>query len=323
MLFCATAFSQNGAYRQKTSIVTASPLLIDSLSIIPASLEIRIENKFIKEHEYQLNVLNNTITFDEKWIGHVALLKYQVLTWNWKQDIYLLDTSMITQPLIAPYRFRAEKTGARMGFSETDELQKQGSISRAVVVGNGQNTSVNSDLNLQISGKISDNIYVRANVTDRSIPVQPEGNTQSLQEFDQVFVEVWNDHNKLVVGDFETRSNESYFLAYQKRARGMLFQSNTQDEKKFTSKVGGALSRGKFNRMTLAGVEGNQGPYRLKGADLESFIVVLAGTERVYINGIPLERGLDRDYTIDYNNAEVTFTANRLITKDSLSLIHI
>ncbi|MEK9136718.1 MAG: hypothetical protein AAB393_06305, partial [Bacteroidota bacterium] len=59
----------------------------------------------------------------------------------------------------------------------------------------------------------------------------------------------------------------------------------------------------------------------LTGKNNERSIIVIAGTERIYINGELQTRGETNDYTIDYSVAEVTFTPRRLITSASRIVI--
>jgi len=91
--------------------------------------------------------------------------------------------------------------------------------------------------------------------------------------------------------------------------KGLLWRSSTA--------IAGGVAKGKFASIDVPPIENVQGPYRVSGPNGEQFIIVLANSERVYLDGRLQTRGFDADYTIDYNLAEVTFTPRHLITRNS------
>jgi len=215
-----------------------------------------------------------------------------------------------------PITFDPNATGSPI-IEETG-LKYDGSFSRGLSLGNRQDLVLNSNFDLRMAGPLGDDIEILAALSDNSIPLQPEGNTQQLQEFDKIFIQLSKGRNVLIGGDFEMKRPASHFMNYFKRTQGARFATaiSLGENKTLSTAVAIAGSKGKFARINIDGVEGNQGPYRLPGTDGERFIIVLAGSEKIYVDGKLLLRGLEKDYTIDYNAGEVFFTPNQLITKD-------
>ncbi len=247
------------------------------------------------------------------------LIRYQTLDLPFPKRFSLRDTSLILPPNRKGKKLREEELyqGSPSNFSPFSALSSQGSISRSVAVGNNQDAVLNSALNLQLSGDLGKNTTIRASISDNTVPVQAQGYTQQLRDFDRVYLELENpDFGKLRAGDYNINSDH-YFLSLTKRISGGGVSTNfASGESQYNVQVEGGLARGRFSRNRFQGQEGNQGPYKLRGANGEQFIIIISGSERVYIDGVLQKRGEQFDYIIDYNAGEITFTALQPITRD-------
>jgi len=176
---------------------------------------------------------------------------------------------------------------------------------------------VNSNLDLQITGKISDKVIIRASIQDNNIPLQNGGYSQKLDQFDQIFIELFSDKWNIRAGDLFLENRKTRFLNFNKKVQGLAtnFTFGTP-ESKTTVFASAALAKGQYAKSTFTGQEGNQGPYKLRGSNGELYILVISGSERVYVNGILLKRGENNDYTIDYNAGEIKFTSLFPITSE-------
>ncbi len=193
-------------------------------------------------------------------------------------------------------------------------LNKSGSLIRSVQVGTGQDLEMESALNLQIQGRVGKNVDVVAALTDQSTPIQPEGTTEAINELEKIFVSVRSPHLATTLGDYNLNLLGGQYDTYARKLTGVMGEANYSH---FSATASGAVSRGQFYSYSFTGQEANQGPYPLPGRTGEIGIVVLAGTEKVWLDGELLRRGEGNDYTIDYAAGEITFTSRRIITSDS------
>ncbi len=310
--------AQESNQKNKIFKTTQDSIFLDSLLIYPNSIQAFCGETILSKESYRINSDNYFFILSD--CSDSLRIQYRTLPLPINMVLQKRDSSVLYSEFKGDRdKFLIQNIPTNTDVFGGSGLNKSGSISRGITFGNNQNLGVNSSLNLELSGEIGPNLKMLAVVSDNNLPIQPDGNTNQLREFDQVFIQIYNDRMKLIAGDFWLRKPKGYFANYTKRAQGLSFENrwNLGNDKVWTTQISGALSRGKFNRQIIQGTEGNQGPYRLTGADNEPFIVVLSGTEQVFIDGKLLERGQEFDYTINYNTSEVIFTSRNQITKDS------
>lgn len=300
---------------------TGDTLLVDTLTILPQFVKIQqlTANQLEQLPTNYYKVVNNVIICNKPFRATKMIVEYRVLPFNLSVATFHKDTSWIGQVIdgelvgVDPYRPNANNNPLSQ-----NGLNYSGAYTRGIAFGSNQDATFNSNFNLQMTGNLGDGIEVVAAISDNNIPIQPQGNTQQLQEFDRIFIRLQKGETALTAGDYELRRPNSYFMNYYKKLQGATLDNKLYFSKSqsLTSKASFAIARGKFARNTIIAIEGNQGPYRMRGNSGERFIIILAGTERVFIDGQLMTRGQNQDYVIDYNRGEITFTPNQLITKD-------
>lgn len=292
---------------------------ISRVNIIPNSEQIFIKNKRLAHNDYYFIYSKGYFTLSDE----LSYSVFDTLIVTYKSIKFSLKKEYKRRSLVVKYDESAGDTvrvlsTLRDGFTpETifgPGIQKSGTIVRGFTVGTTKDFSLNSGLRLQLSGRIADDVEIVAALTDENTPIQPEGNTERLEELDKVFIQIKHPNVTGTFGDYQLTKRFGEFGVIDRKLQGLTTEYSVND---ITGYLSIANSRGKFNSNRFNGSDGVQGPYRLSGINNERDIIIIAGTERVYIDGIELKRGENQDYTIEYSNATITFTPKQLITSAS------
>ncbi|OMP32558.1 hypothetical protein [Mangrovimonas sp. DI 80] len=316
--FCAFAQELPSHYRTK-KLAVRDTVQIDTVSINSSRFLVKTkQNTLVDSSFYSIDFSKALLVFKKPIETDTIVVDYLRFPDFMTRRYFQLDDKIIVEDTKDMQRlYKLQQSTVEKTFTPFEGLSTSGSISRGVTIGNNQNSVLNSELDLQISGKLSDKVSLRASIQDANIPLQESGYSQRLDEFDQVFIELMSDRWNIRAGDIDLGTTNTYFGNFSKRVQGLLVNANLEHPNSKTNLFGsGALVRGQFTTSKFTAEEGNQGPYKLRGPNNELFVLIVSGSETVYVNGVPVERGENKDYIIDYNAGEIIFNSTYPITSE-------
>ncbi|EHQ42716.1 hypothetical protein [Myroides odoratus] len=314
---CTYAQEGNSLYQQRTWEEQQTTLQLPLTPLNNSYFEILdAQEVVVPTSVYRIDFDTNTVTLLQANLAFPLTVYYLELPSFLTTPISYYDTSRIVPNEAGSFTYQ-HQTNNRVAFVPFEGLNTMGSLSRGLTMGTNQSAVTSSNLDLQITGNLSDRVKIRASIQDNNLPLQYGGYSQKINEFDQIFIELFSDDWSIRAGDIYLENRARRFLNFNKKVQGLSTRFVfDHGESKTTVEAAAALARGQYTRSTFNGQEGNQGPYKLKGSNGELYILIVSGSEKVYVNGLLLKRGEENDYVIDYNSGELRFTTRYPITSD-------
>ena len=225
----APALDQFQITRKDTSLQLAHDLIIPSSeSVYLDSLRLYRATDYAIDYSSGKVHLNLIQSMDFKLNKHVISISYNFLPFlfqsSYRHKNYVIQRDSITNH--ATTIVSTQSTSGPLGDIFGSNLQKSGSIFRGFTVGSNRDLTLNSGFRLQFSGKLSSDIEIVAALTDENTPIQPEGNTQTIQELDNVFVQIKSSDYEATLGDFYFDMSEGEFGKLSRKLEGATGTAN-------------------------------------------------------------------------------------------------
>jgi hypothetical protein len=319
-----------GNLRRKELVLLTDTIILDTLSIIPGTIKLYYPSgEPVANSSFTANYAKASIVLAKE-----ITAKENRLTVEYRVFPLLLEMVYSKRDYdknLSPDSLLGRENNYYDNYRNFDplfgeEIHTSGSIMRGLRFGNNQDITVSSSMNLQFKGELESGLMIEGAISDQTIPLQPEGTTARLEEFDRIYFKVYRNNFSVQAGNIELKSfGKNPFLSVRRSVQGVAYSGffGSSETKPDTMIVTSAFAvpQGKYSRNTIVGSEGNQGPYRLSGANGEPYIMIIAGSERVFVDGVLLQRGEDHHYTMEYNLAELTFTQKTPINRSSRIIV--
>ena len=244
----------------------------------------------------------------------VVTVEYETLPFKLK-TIYSLDIFRSKGEIIKaePEPPPRPEEGSQLRMRPGGELEVSGTKTLGISFGTGRSLTPTQSLRVNVTGNVGPDIQVTAMLTDQDLPIQPEGTSEEIQDLDRVLISIVGPFFTATLGDYQAGFEGSELVFTPKWLQGARLRLNSGG---YQITMLGAASRGKSGTMTVRGVEG-QNHYRITADG--RYVLVIAGSETVWLNGKRMKRGEENDYVIrDYGDPIIEFTPKHLITSNDV-----
>src|SRR5689334_2014920 len=170
---------------RKKRIPAAGLVSLDTLSIIPHTIVIQ----HFDSSYYLIDEVNSKLLWRKPANTDSIEILYRVFPSRLNSIARRFAFDSIKNNFIAERSTPSYKNTTDNKLFNFGNVNYNGSFGRSISVGNIQDVVFNSQLNLQINGIIGDSIQIAAAISDNNIPIQPDGTTQQLNEFDRILLQ--------------------------------------------------------------------------------------------------------------------------------------
>ncbi len=305
--------AQSATAERAVLIISDSTLRVDSLRILPDSDSLFFRDQLLRRGiDYALEGNPIALRYFRFQPGRADTLELKYRRWplwlskSWGNSApeTVVSNHQIPSPSIPPVR---QLPGGNSG-----SMQISGAKTFRVTSGPGVGSAFGQSLDVGISGELSPGVRLDGAVSDRGYdPIHGYANSR-LDEFDRVRLRLTSARLSAQAGDISLASLSPLVRTRDVSGGSAKFWSNGVS-------VFGVASRprGKYQSAKLSGIDGFQGPYQATG----TIVAIVPGSDEVWLDGRKMERGPDKDYTVDYPSGRITFGVTRPI--DSRSRIEI
>ncbi|UCD63682.1 MAG: hypothetical protein JSW34_13205 [Candidatus Zixiibacteriota bacterium] len=191
--------------------------------------------------------------------------------------------------------------------ADKSDISISGAKTFRVTARSAGSSDFSQSLDMNIAGNLSPGLELTGSISDRGYDPSYGTANSRLSEIDKLNLTLRSKAFAARVGDI-TLDRGTAGTSWDKRISGAAVDLKLSTA---TFNAAAARPRGRFESVGFLGRDGVQGPYQITAGPSTNAIV--PGSENVWLDGRSLERGANKDYTIDYPAGQITFNVSHPI----------